>query len=140
MIQAQTISATEAEAARRLHTYRVLFLISILGNLVVCLWCIFAPASFARALHQPDPFPEAWPRVWGATLLGLHLVYLPGLRDPLFYRWPNWSSIAIKFFMTIIFLASGRFFYPFALWDFSFGVILLIAYYRLMLADVTRRP
>jgi hypothetical protein len=140
MTQAQTISAPEAEAARRLRTYRVLFFISILGNLVVCLWCIFAPVSFARALHQPDPFPEAWPRVWGATLLGLHLVYVPGLRNPTFYRWPNWSSIANKFFMTIIFLSSGRFFYPFALWDFTFGVILLIAYYRLMLADVARRP
>jgi len=140
MAQAQTISAPEAEAAGRLRTYRVLFLISILGNLVVCLWCIFAPVSFARALHQPDPFPEAWPRVWGATLLGLHLVYVPGLLNPLFYRWPNWSSIAIKFFMTIIFLVSGRFFYPFALWDFSFGVILLVAYYRLMLADVARKP
>ena len=140
MAQAQTISAPEAEAAGRLRTYRVLFLISILGNLVVCLWCIFAPVSFARALHQPDPFPEAWPRVWGATLLGLHLVYVPGLLNPLFYRWPNWSSIAIKFFMTIIFLVSGRFFYPVALWDFSFGVILLVAYYRLMLADVARKP
>ena len=104
MAQAQTISAPEAEAAGRLRTYRVLFLISILGNLVVCLWCIFAPVSFARALHQPDPFPEAWPRVWGATLLGLHLVYVPALLNPLFYRWPNWSSIAIKFFMTIIFI------------------------------------
>jgi len=140
MTQAQTLSATEAETARRLRTYRLLFLISILGNLVVCLWCIFAPVSFARALLQPDPFPEAWPRVWGATLLGLHLVYVPGLRNPLFYRWPNWSSIAIKFFTTIIFLVSGRFFYPFALWDFSFGVILLVAYYRLMLADAARKP
>jgi hypothetical protein len=49
MTQAQTISAPEAEAARRLRTYRVLFLISILGNLVVGLWCIFAPVSFAHA-------------------------------------------------------------------------------------------
>ena len=32
------------------------------------------------------------------------------------------------------------YFYPFALWDFSFGVILLVAYYRLTLADVTRKP
>ena len=113
--QAQTLSWTEAEAAGRLRAYRALFLISILGNLVVCFWCIFAPVGFARLLHQPDPFPEPWPRVWGATLLGLHLVYVPGLRNPLFYRWPNWSSIAIKFFMTVIFLSSGRYFWPFAL-------------------------
>jgi hypothetical protein len=140
MSQAQMITATEAEAASRLRTYRLLFLISIIGNLVVCLWCVFAPVNFARLLHQPDPFPEAWPRVWGATLLGLHLVYVPGLRNPLFYRWPNWSSIGIKFFMTIIFLSSGRYFYPFALWDFSFGVILLIAYYRLIVADLACKP
>jgi hypothetical protein len=138
--QPQSLSDAEDTLARRLRIYRMLFLISILGNLVVCFWCIFGPVSFARFLHQPDPFPEPWPRIWGATLLGLHLVYVPGLRNPLFYRWPNWSSIAIKFFMTIIFLSSGRYFYPFAAWDFSFGVILLIAYYRLMQADVGRKP
>ena len=66
-------------------------------------------------------------------------MYVPGLRNPLFYRWPNWSSIAIKFFMTLFSIWSGRYFYPFAAWDFSFGVILLIAYYRLMQADIARR-
>ncbi len=140
MSQSQTLSDAEDVLARRLRLYRMLFLISILGNLVVCFWCIFGPVSFARFLHMPDPFPEPWPRVWGATLLGLHLVYVPGLRNPLFYRWPNWSSIAIKFFMTVIFLCSGRYFFPFAAWDFGFGVILLIAYYRLMQADIARRP
>ena len=42
--------------------------------------------------------------------------------------------------MTIIFISSGHFFYPFALWDFSFGVILLVAYYRLLLANVRGDP
>src|SRR5262245_57057021 len=98
MSQSQTISQSEAVAASRLHIYRLLFLISILTNLVICFWCIFAPVSFARFMHQPDPFPEGWVRAWGATLLGLHLVYVPGLRNPLFYRLPNWSSIVIKFF------------------------------------------
>src|SRR5205085_6925592 len=129
MTQAQTLSATEAETARRLRTYRVLFLISILGMLVVWLWCIFAPVSFARLLLQPDRYPPAWPRVWGATLLGLHLVYVPGLRNPLFYRWPNWSSIAIKFFMTIIFLTCGPYFYAFPAWDFASAVILSMPHY-----------
>jgi hypothetical protein len=125
---------TQATTTGRTRTYQVLFLISILGNLVVCFWCLFDPVGFTRLLHQPDPFPEAWPRVWGATLLGLHIVYIPGLRNPLLYRWPNWSSIAIKFFMPIVFLSSGPYFYPFAAWDFSFGLILLIAYYRLVRA------
>ena len=140
MSQAQTLSWSSAQAANRLRIYKVLFVISILGNLVVCLWCIFDPVGFARALMQPDPFPTAWPRIWGATLLGLHIVYIPGLRNPLFYRWPNWSSILIKFYMPIVFISSGHYFYPFALWDFSFGVILLVAYYRLLMADVADKP
>ena len=107
MNQDQTLSWMPKRLARRLRTYRVLFLISILGNLVVCFWSIFGPVGFARLLHQPEPFPRLGRAIWGATLLGLHLVYVPGLRNPLFYRWPNWSSIAIKFFMTIMFLWSG---------------------------------
>lgn len=140
MSDAQTLSYSKAQTAGRLRTYRVLFVISILGNLVVCFWCVFDPVGFARLVFQPDPFPQSWPRVWGATLLGLHVVYWPGLRNPLFYRWPNWSSIGIKFFMTIIFLSSGHFFYPFAAWDFSFGVVLFVAYYHLSLAEVRGNP
>ena len=57
MSQAQNLSWTKAQIASRLRLYRVLFLISILGNLVICLWCIFDPVGFARLLLQPDPHP-----------------------------------------------------------------------------------
>jgi hypothetical protein len=138
--QDQTLSWTQAQNASRLRTYRMLFLISILGNLVVGFWALFDPVGLTRFFHQPDPFPGAWPRIWGATLLGLHLLYVPGIINPLFYRWPNWSSIAIKLAMPILYLSSGLYFFPFAVWDFSFGVILLIAYYKLTMSDLHREP
>ena len=140
MSQAQNLSWTKAQTAGRLRVYRVLFLVSILGNVIISLWCIFNPVGFAQLVLQLDPYPEAWPRVWGATLLGLQLVYVPGLNNPLFYRWPNWSSIAIKFFMAIIFVSAGRSFYLLAVWEFGFGVLLLVAYYRLALADLSGNP
>jgi len=140
MSQAQTLSWTKAQTANSLRVYRVLFLISIIVNVIAGLWCIFNPVGFAQLMLQVDPYPQAWPRVFGAIVLGLQLVYVPGLRNPLFYRWPNWSSIAIKFFMAIIFLTAGSSFYLLALWEFVFGVILLIAYYRLTLADLTGNP
>lgn len=55
-------------------------------------------------------------------------------------NWPNWSSIAIKLFMPILYLCSGLYFLPFAVWDFSFGVILPIAYYKLTMSDLHREP
>jgi len=140
MSETQTLSFTAAQTASRLRVYKALFAISILGNLAVGFWCIFDPAGFAHALLHPDPYPAAWPRIWGAMLVGLQAVYWPGLRNPLFYRWPNWSSIAIKFFMTLVFLSSGRLFFAFAAWDFSFGVILLVAYSRLLQADIRGKP
>src|SRR5690348_13501252 len=110
MIQAHSLSCTESEAASRLRTYQRLFALSIITNVLVSLFALFAPFTFAHLLGQPDPFPDGWPRVWGATLLGLHVVYLPGLQNPTFYRWPNWSSIGIKFWMTIVFLTQSRLF------------------------------
>jgi hypothetical protein len=133
-------SQPQATATGRLRTYQVLFLISILGNLVVGFWALFDPVGFTRLLHQPEPFPEAWPRIWAATLLGLHILYIPGLLNPLLHRLPNWTSIGIKLFMPILYVSAGHYFFPFAAWDFSFGMILLIAYYRLVGADLRLEP
>jgi len=72
--------------------------------------------------------------------LALQFVYIPGVRNPLFYRWPNWCSISIKGLMTIIFLSAGFAFYPSGVWEFAWFIILLIAYYRLMLADIANNP
>lgn len=139
MTNVYSLSWTAAQAESRLRTYRTLFGWSIATNLLVCFLALFFPYTLAHLTGQPDAFPDGWPRVWGATLLGLHLVYIPGWRHPLRYRWPNWSSIFIKFWMTTVFLFQGGDFLPFAVWDATWGVVLLIAYYRLLLADTARR-
>jgi hypothetical protein len=140
MNDAQTLSFNKAQIARRLRTYQVLFAVSIVAGLIVALWCIFAPTSFARTVLQIDPYPQAWPQIWGITLAGLQFVYIPGVRNPLFYRWPNWASIAVKFFATVIFLIAGSPFYSLALWEFVWFIILLVAYYRLLVADIQGDP
>ena len=99
MSEAQSLSYAKAQMANRLRIYQVLFRISIIANLLVGLWCIFDPVGFAQRVLQIDPYPQAWPRIWGATLLGLQFVYIPGALNPLFYRWPNWFSIGIKILM-----------------------------------------
>jgi hypothetical protein len=140
MSEAQSLSYAKSQTSNRLHTYQALFRISIIVNVLAGLWCIFDPAGFAHRVFQIDPYPPAWPRIWGATLLGLQLVYIPGALNPLFYRWPNWLSIAIKVLMTIIFLTAGFSFYLLATWEFVWFLILLTTYYQLLVADVRATP
>jgi hypothetical protein len=140
MTETQTLSFTRAQTGTRLRIYQTLFAISIVSNLIVALWCIIAPVSFAQQVLQIDPHPQAWPRIWGATFAGLQFVYIPGVRNPLFYRWPNWFSIAIKFSMSAIFVVAGSLFYLLATWEFVWVIILIVAYYRLTLADIRGRP
>ena len=140
MSETQTLSYAKALIETRLHIYQVLLTISIIIGLLVGLWCIFDPVGFAQLMFQIDPYPEAWPRIYGAMLLALQLLYIPGVRNPLFYRWPNWSSISVKLLMTIIFLSVGSSFYLLAGWEFVWFVILFVTYYRLMLADIQSNP
>jgi hypothetical protein len=42
--------------------------------------------------------------------------------------------------MTVVLMASGQAFRHLAIWPFGVAIVLLIAYYRLILADVQARP
>lgn len=110
-----------------LNIYRWMFLASF-ANVGIALWCIFAPFDFAAFVDvSPMMYISASLfSIWGGTLLGLHFLYIPGLLDPLKHQCVNWVSIAVKFWMSIIFIKSGFEFYSFALWDFSWGTVLLI--------------
>jgi hypothetical protein len=117
-----------------LHIYRALFGISIVSNVGIALACVFVPDWFAYlVIGHWDHAWLGWMRAWGATLLGLHMVYLPGLVDPIDVRWPNWSSIAIKFMMPAVFFSNPLGFEMFGAWDLAWGVVLLVAYAYLLL-------
>lgn len=117
--------------------YKVLFALSF-SNVLIALWCIFAPFDWA-AFSGVAPMTHVSASlfsIWGGTLLGVHVLYIPGLIDPLRYQWSNWTSIALKFWMSAIFLNAGFDFYPFFMWDFTWGSILIIFY---LLAVFTRK-
>ncbi|MBO0734473.1 MAG: hypothetical protein J2P49_09200 [Methylocapsa sp.] len=133
----QTLSWTLAQKDRSLRIYRALFLFSILANTTLGLWCLFDPGGFAQFLYLP---PEIWPRFWGAALLALQAVFVPGLISPVFNRWPNLAGIAICFFMAFVFLISGASYFILAFWNLICGLVLLAAYYNLLMADLRRHP
>jgi hypothetical protein len=136
MSEAQTLSYTQTQVAERLRTYKLLFGISLIIDAVIGLYAVVDPVGLARLLTAPDPDPDVWARIWGATFAGLQLVYVPGVQKPLFYRWPNWSSIGIKLFMAIVLGCAGAHFRPLAAWELLWSVILFLTYYQLTLSDL----
>jgi hypothetical protein len=140
MIQAHSLSWTQAQAASRVVSYRRLLLISIVLEALLGLLAIIAPVVLARLLGQPEPFPDSWLRAWGLLLIGTSVLYLSGWVNPTFYRWPNWTGIGLRLAMAILFLVQGQAFLLLAVWEGIWAVVLFVTYYRLARADTAWRP
>jgi hypothetical protein len=112
----------------RLKLYRLVLLLSIVSNLVVGVIIFVSPDAFTSFAGQPDAFPSTWPRHWGAQLWAINFLYLPGYRDPLTHRWPNWMGIVIRLTFAVFFFSQGDGFIPMGIWDGVSGLLLLFTY------------
>lgn len=138
--QPHSLSWTLARAADRLRSYRLLLAASIVLDILIGLAALIWPVWLARLLAQPEPFPDAWLQAFGLALIGMSLLYVQGWNNPTFYRWPNWAGILIRLTLALFFLSQGQGFLPLAVWEASWGLVLLVAYYRLTQADLLWRP
>ena len=108
--------------------YKLLLGISILSNLIVGVIIFLSPDTFSRFAGQPDAFPKAWPRHWGMQLWAIDFLYMPGWRDPLTQRWPNWCGIVIRITFALFFFSQGDGFTPMGIYDGLSGLLLLALY------------
>lgn len=110
--------------------YRVVLLMSILANIAVGFFILIVPDTFADLLGQPRPSPQTWPRHWGAQLLAINLLYMPGYWDPKTHQWPNWLGIGIRLSFALFFFSQGDGFVPMGIYDGASGLLLLVTYLR----------
>lgn len=110
--------------------YRLVLISSILLNIAVGFFILLFPETFARLLDQPPPSPDTWPRHWGAQLLAINLLYMPGYWSPQTQRWPNWLGITIRLSFALFFFIQGDGFVPMGIYDGVSGVLLLLTYLR----------
>lgn len=108
--------------------YRFLLMLSIVANVTIGFWIMFAPDAFTGLLNQPEAFPKTWPRHWGFQLLAINALYLPGYQDPLRHRLPNWAGIVIRIVFALFFFSQGDGFVPMGIYDGASGVALLLTY------------
>jgi hypothetical protein len=112
----------------KVKLYRLVLLLSIISNLVVGVIIFVSPDSFTSFAGQPEAFPKTWPRHWGAQLWAINFLYLPGYRDPVRHRWPNWMGIIIRLAFAVFFFSQGDGFIPMGIWDGISGLLLLFTY------------
>ena len=61
-------------------------------------------------------------------------LYVPGLRDPIGCRAPNWIGIGGRVWMASVWVYCGGGFWSFAVFDYSFAAIIGLLYWRLIKA------
>jgi len=113
---------------RAVKVYRAVLLLSILLNMAVGVFILLMPDQFTSLFGQPMATPDTWPRHWGAQLLAINLLYMPGYRDPVGHQWPNWLGIGIRLSFALFFFSQGDGFVPMGIYDGASGLLLLLTY------------
>jgi hypothetical protein len=139
MPEAAMTTTYVAPPSKAIAIYRFVLFASIAANLVVAVWILFWPDAFTRLLGQPDAFPKTWPRHWGAQLVAINLLYLPGYWNPRENRWPNWLGIGIRISFALFFISQGDGFVPMGLYDGGSGIALLLTYLPVLRSAAPRR-
>ena len=116
------------DKSRSITVYRVALGISIVLNILVGIFILVSPDAFAAVLRQPQPSPETWPRHWGAQLIAINLLYMPGFADPVRNRYVNYLGIIIRLSFAVFFFTQGDGFVPMGVYDGTFGLVLLATY------------
>lgn len=126
-------TVTPAAITPARHTiYQYLLGFNMTLHLAVGLLCMFAPDFVSGTLGLPQPVPSGWIRGWGATLILVTALYIPGLRNPLGTRYPNICGILGRIWMaTVWFVIGGGYFYM-GCFDLFWAIVLAVFYWRLV--------
>jgi hypothetical protein len=133
-------AGASGQTARAVARYRFTLAISIALNMLVAVVILFWPSTFADILNQPPPSPTTWPSHWGAQLIAINLLYLPGYWQPLTHRWPNYLGIAIRLSFAVFFFTQGDGFFWMGVYDGLFGILLGLTYWSVLRADGKNNP
>ncbi len=140
MTDALSLGWCEARVARSRTLYQRILGFNMLLHLFVGGSCIVAPDWVSSTVGLPAPTPDGWVRGWGATLLLVTALYVPGLIAPERHRMPNIIGIFGRLWMAFIWVLCGGGFLWFALFDFIWAVIIAAAYMNFFRNVVTSRP
>jgi hypothetical protein len=140
MTDALSIGWTRAQAATRRTVYRRLLGLNLILQTALGLIAVAAPVWLAQKAHLPDLPSPGWVRLWGAMLLIMAVLYLPGWIEPIHVRWPNLVGIVARLVLAAAYFNVGHGFRWFSLYELAFAIVLAMSYGRLLRAELMSRP
>ena len=140
MSETLTIGWSQNRLAGSRRLYRTVLLVNIALYILIGLACLLAPFWISGALDLPGPIPSGWTRGFGALLLLLAGFYTVGWINPLTIRGPNLLGILGRFWMAIVWLLVGGGFAWLALFEFLFGLLVALLYFRLLRDELMGYP
>jgi hypothetical protein len=140
MSDALSLGWSNAKARSAAVTYQRVLGFNMLLHVFVGMSCILAPYWVSSTVGLPEPIPDGWVRGWGATLMLVTALYVPGLIAPERHRMPNLIGILGRLWMAFIWTLCGGAFLTFAVFDFVWALIIGFFYLRLFTRVITSRP
>jgi hypothetical protein len=140
MTDSLTIGWTVAQQEKALRTYKRVLGFNMILHVIIGIACIAFPYWVSSVVGLPSPMPSGWVRGWGATLILVTALYVPGLKDPLVNTAPNMIGVFGRYWMTAIWIACGGGFLWFALFDGFFATLIGFLYLRLFKAQLMTYP
>jgi hypothetical protein len=140
MTDTLTIGWTVARAQSRRRIYQRILGLNMILHVLIGLACMFLPEFVSRTFGLPSPVPSGWIRGWGATLILVTALYIPGLQDPVRSRFTNITGVLGRMWMGTVWLVIGGGLTWFGLFDWFFAILLGVLYYRLFDAEIMSRP
>jgi hypothetical protein len=135
-----SLSWMDAEVSSRRSSYRRIVILSLVVQVAIGLFALIAPDTLVHLFHLPHPYDMDWPRAWGALLILMAAFYVPGLREPVRWRWSNILGIVGRAGMAIVYLILGGGFVWLALIEAVLALLLVIFYFGLFRAVVMAHP
>jgi hypothetical protein len=137
---ALSIGWNEVQVRQMRTTYQAVLGLNMLLHLGIGLACMFIPGMVSSFFGLPQPVPSGWIRGWGATLILVTALYIPGLQDPVRSRAPNLIGVLGRIWMATVWFVVGGGLVWFGAFDALFALILAILYFRFCSAYIMSHP
>ncbi|MCV0424120.1 MAG: hypothetical protein K5905_01475 [Roseibium sp.] len=135
-----SIGSTKAQAKTLISRHRRIFGLALALQIVIGALFLLLPSFSLSVVGLPTTMGPQWPSIWGATLIFVTVMQVPGALDPINQRYANVVAVLGRLLMVITFLSFGGPFVVFALFDLVFGALIYVGFRRAVIAELQSRP